>query len=107
MATITLLAPQTDAVTTAIPFDTGAYAAVVVTADALASAETATIYQAITPPGGTTVYVPAVTTIGTAASLTATLPACILPGGPTYALIKDETAGECGVYLSPVGRANG
>ena len=105
MATITLLVPQTAALATQTPFDTGAYTQVVLSADNLATTETVTVYQAITPPGGTTVYPPAVTTAGAAASLTATLPSCQLPGGLTYAFVKAITAGACGVYLTPGGRA--
>lgn len=102
MATIQQLAPQTGAVTVAIPFDTAAYPFVTLSADNLAGAETVTVYQAITPPGGTTTYTPAVNVSGAAAGLTATLPSCDLFGGLEYAYIKSATAGACGVYLTPV-----
>lgn len=104
MATIPLLAPQTAANASPIPFDTGAYAQVVLIADNLATTETVTVYQAVT--GTSTSYVPAVNASGAVASLTATLPTCILPGGSTYAITKSATAGACGVYLSPVGPSN-
>jgi parallel beta-helix repeat protein len=102
MATIQQLAPQTGAVTTAIPFDAAAYPYVTLSADNLATTETVTITQAITPAGGTTVYVPTVNVEGAVAGpLTASLPACNLPGGFVYAFTKTTTAGLCGVYLTP------
>lgn len=103
MATIQQLAPQTGVLTTQTPFDTAAYASVTLSADLLAGAETVTVYQAITPPGGTTTYTPAVNSNGAAAVLTASLSACNLPGGLEYAFVKSATAGSCGVYLTPGG----
>ena len=104
MATITLLVPQTGALVTQTPFDTAAYAAVTLSADNLATTETVTVLQAITSPSGGTLYSPAVNSNGAAASLTAAIPACNLPGGLVYAFTKSATAAACGVYLTPGGR---
>lgn len=100
MATIQQLAPQTGAVTTPAPFYAAAYPFVTVSADNLAGAETVTIYQEITPPGGITTYTPAVNGNWGVAVLTAALPSCDLPGGLVYAFTKTATAGLCGVYLT-------
>lgn len=102
MATILQLTPQTGAAATQIPVDAGGYAGVLLSADNLATTETVTVYQALTPPGGTTTYTPAVNANGAAAVLTASLPSVALPGGLVYAFTKSATAAACGVYLSPI-----
>ena len=104
MSTITLLVPQTAAVTTAIPFDSAAYPYLTLSADNLGPAETVTVFQAITSPSGGTLLSPAINTNGAPAALTSTLPAVNLNGGAPFAFTKSATAAACGVYMRIGGR---
>lgn len=97
MSQITLLAPQT-AVVGPVPFESAGYANVLLSAGLLA-ADSFTISVAITPPVGGTFYVPALNAAGTAITLTAASPSCILMGGPTYAFTKVGTADSAGLYM--------
>jgi hypothetical protein len=91
MAQITLLKPTTSA--TSADFNSAAYQQIVVSADALASSEKV----AVKVIAGNTAVVYGEG--GSAVSLTATLPAAKLPGGPVYRFAKDATTGACGIYV--------
>jgi hypothetical protein len=95
-AQLTVIAPQTAAVTTKAPFETNGYDRVFVSANLLAGAEEIDLFM---DAGGTWVAVPDVAMTGTA-KLTATITGLELAAGPRYAAIKDATAGACGVFVT-------
>lgn len=74
-------------------FNSSWYKHVVIAADLLAGAEEVDIYIKLGDR-----YITAIDTDNEIAKLTATAPAITLPGGPVYAILKDATAGACGVY---------
>lgn len=93
MPQLTLIAPATAAVTTEVGFETNGYANVTLSASGLATTEEVDIK--INSGGtwknhadGSGVIV-----------LTATKPSVTLPAGPRYGVLKDATAGNCGVYV--------
>lgn len=94
---IELLAPQTAGATIA-PQNCQAYHRVTFVASNLATTETVTV--GIQLPGN--VVIPALSTDGSAAGLSATNPTRTYYGGADYVLVKSGTAGACGVYLVPV-----
>lgn len=95
MATETLIAPTLAAVSTQVGFDTSSNAVSVIHADNLAGAETATVYIR----SGAT-WVTAKDNAGAVYRLSATVTMLSLPNGPVYGVLKDATAGACGIYLS-------
>lgn len=93
MASVDLIAATT-ASATKVPVDVQNYDSVIFTAAGLAGAETATIF--IQSAGS---WVSAVNALGAAASLTATLPMLVLPGGGRYAVDKAATASPASVSV--------
>lgn len=93
MAFATIIAPTTGAVSTKADFDATNYFQIMIAADALATTETATIFAKVNGA-----YVPVPNILNTAAGLTATVPAVVLPGGIIYGVTKQATAGACGVF---------
>ncbi len=91
----TITKPQT--ATDTKTFYAGPYSSVMLSADGLASTEKVTVNILI----GNTVKA-FLDSSGTAVTLTATKWNAALPGGPTYQLVKDVTAGACGVYADTV-----
>lgn len=99
--TYTLLAPTTAAVIAPDYglFNSAWFSHIVLAADTLAGAEEVDIYVLVNGK-----YLVAVDTDNEVAKLTATAPVITLPGGPKYAVLKDATAGACGVHaLLPLG----
>jgi hypothetical protein len=96
MAQITVIAPTADAVTAKQAFETNGYDRVFVSANLLAGAEEVDLFMDV---GGTWVVVPDAAMTG-AAKLTATITGLELAAGPRYAVVKDATAGACGVYVT-------
>jgi hypothetical protein len=90
MSAITIAAPATAA--RVAPnygrIDTAPYDTVVLSAPGLATTEEVDIYVQV--PGGYALW----------GVLTATAQAKEVPVGPTYALLKDATAGSVGLYAS-------
>lgn len=93
--TYTLISPRTAAVTAPSygKFNSKWYKHVVLAADTLAGAEEVDIYIEVNGK-----YLVAIDTDNEVAKLTATAPVITLPGGPVYAVLKDATAGACGVF---------
>lgn len=87
------ISPQTAAVTAKAPVDARAYSAVTLSADNLAGAEEVDIF--IWVNGGWETYT---ASDGAAIKLTATIPLRRLDGGARYGVVKDTTAGACGVF---------
>ena len=95
MAQKTIIAPTT-AAATLVSFSSqeqGMRAPVVISADALATTETVSVFVLA---GSAWVAVP--DGIGSTVTLTATNPMVALTPGPKYAVTKSTTAGACGVY---------
>ncbi len=90
----TLVKPTTSAVTTN-PFPTTMTQWIIVTADALVSAETVNIQVNV---GGTATQV-LLSDMTTPAKLTASVLGLRLAGGPSYIFVKSVTASACGVYI--------
>jgi hypothetical protein len=97
MAFAPIVTPATAAQATPQPFDASLYSQVILAADVLAGAETCTVWVKV---NGT--FVPMSNSAGTAASLTATVPAIVLPGGVIYGVTKAATVGTCGVFGTAV-----
>jgi len=76
MAFVQIIPPGTGAVSTKADFDATLYQTVLIAADVLAGAETATIFVKVNGA-----YVPMANSAGTAAGLTATVAGVTLPGG--------------------------
>lgn len=93
MATITIIAATTDAVTAKTEVNAQSYESVTLVASGLANAETCPVYVGV--PGA---YVPATDASGSSLALTATAPALTFNGGGFYYVTKDATAGSCGVF---------
>ena len=93
MAFVQIIPPGTGAVSTKADFDATLYQTVLIAADVLAGAETATIFVKVNGA-----YVPMANSAGTAAGLTATVAGVTLPGGVVYGVTKAATAGACGVF---------
>lgn len=93
--TYTIISPRTAAVVAPNygKFNSSWYDHVVIAADTLAGAEEVDIYIEVNGK-----YLVAISTDNTAAKLTAAAPVITLPGGPVYAVLKDATAGACGVF---------
>lgn len=96
MSTQTVIAATTGAVVTQQPVQSDKDPYIFLSADNLAGAEECDIYYRA---NNTWVVVADLT--GTAVKLTASLPAIRLAGGPLYGVLKDATAGACGVYWEP------
>lgn len=88
MSTITLAAPATAArvASNYVRIDTAPYDSVVLSAPGLATTEEVDIF--VQSPGGYALW----------GVLTATAQVKQIPHGPTYALLKDATAGAVGLY---------
>lgn len=93
MATLPIIEPTTDAVSTEVDFDSSPYSYVLLAADGLATTETAGLFVRVVDA-----YVPVVDATGTAVTLTADVGYVQVPGGPVYGVTKDATVAECGVY---------
>lgn len=100
MATQTLIVPTTGAVVSQAQIQSMNTASVFVSADALAGAEKCDIFIR----SGNTWVIVADPVTGNAIKLTAGVPAVRLAGGPLYGILKDATAGSCGVYWEPASR---
>jgi hypothetical protein len=96
MAQLTIIAPTTAAVTAKQAFETNGYDRVFVSWSLGAGAEEADLFMDV---GGSWVAVPDVAMTGTA-KLTATITGLELAAGPRYAVVKDATAGACGIYVT-------
>ncbi len=86
---VPLIAPTTGSATAEL--NTGAVRSVTLSADNLATTEEVDILldgKAITDD------------TGTVKKLTASIPAIVIEGGNVYSVLKDATAGSCGVYFS-------
>ena len=94
MAQSTLIPPATAAQNTPQPFNSAGSSFVIVGADNLATTETAPLWIQI----GST-FKQVTDTAGNIITLTASIPAVQLIGGPVYAATKSATAGACGVYV--------
>jgi hypothetical protein len=94
MAQVQVMASGTAAVTAKQPFETNGYSGVIVSADNLATTEEVDIFVNV---GGT--WKTLVDASGTAVKLTATITFQNLQPGPCYAVVKDATAGSCGVFV--------
>jgi len=99
MAFAQIIPPGTGAVATKADYDATVFGTVILVADALATTETATVFVKVNGS-----YVPMVNPGGTAVSLTATVPAVVLPGGVTYGVTKAATASACGVFGAGIPR---
>lgn len=99
MAFSTIIPAATAAVNTQVDYDATMFGTVIIAADTLATTETSTIFVKVNGK-----YVPMVNAGGTAGSLTATVPAIVLPGGVVYGITKQATAGACGVFGAGIPR---
>ena len=99
MAFSTIIAPQTAAVASQVDYDATVFGTVIIAADTLVSAEVATVFVKANGK-----YVPIANAAGTAAGLTATVGAIVLPGGVVYGITKGLTAGACGVFGAGIPR---
>lgn len=100
MATQPLITRTTAAVVTQALVQSMQSASIFLSADNLAGAEECDIYYR----SGDTWVVVADPATGNAVKLTASVPAIRLAGGPLYGVLKDATAGSCGVYWEPASR---
>lgn len=96
MATETVIAAQTTAVTKAKYNASAHVSEVSFTATGLATTETITPYV-----GGGAAWTPLYDSSGTQIKLTATKPQLVLPGGAHYAFDKDVTNGAASLEASP------
>jgi hypothetical protein len=92
----TIIAPTTTGIATKTPFETGDSPSVTVSADGLGGAETCTLFI---DSNGTGTYKALSFSDSTAVTLTVARPAVTLQGGPRYAVTKDATSANCGVYV--------
>ena len=95
MAQMTVIAPLTGAVVTQAVVQSDKYPWVFISADNLAGAEEVDIYFR----SGNSWVVVADPATGNAVKLTTAIPVQILRGGGLYGVLKDATAGACGVYV--------
>jgi hypothetical protein len=100
MSTQTVIAATTGAVVTQQPIQSMNHPWVFISADNLAGAEEVDIYYR----ANNTWVVVADPATGNAVRLTASIPVQVLRGGPLYGVLKDATAGACGVYWEPGAR---
>jgi hypothetical protein len=94
MPQVQIIASQTAAVTAKASVETGAYGTVTFSADNLAGAEEVDLFVNV---GGT--WKTLVDADGAAVTLTVNKTFATVEGGPTYAAVKDATAGACGVFV--------
>ena len=94
MATNPVVRPQTAAVVTQLPVQSEKYPYIFLSADNLAGAEEVDIYY----KSGETWVVVSDPATGSPVKLTVAIPVQILRGGALYGILKDLTAGACGVY---------
>jgi hypothetical protein len=97
MSTQTVIAATTGAVVTQQVVQSDKHPYIFLSADLLAGAEEVDIYYR----ANNTWVVVADPATGNAVKLTASIPVVRLAGGPLYGVLKDATAGACGVYWEP------
>lgn len=95
-----IIQPTTAAVVTQVTLATKGHYGVVIAADNLAGAEEVDIYVRVN--NSWILYTDEAT--GTAIKLTATSAHKTVRGGPEYGILKDATAGACGVFWGPLNR---
>lgn len=93
---ITIIAPTTTGISAKTPFETGDSPSATITADGLGGTETCTVWI---DASGTGTWKALSFTDSTAVTLTVARPAVTVQGGPRYAVTKDATAANCGVYV--------
>ena len=100
MATQTLIVPTTAAVASQAQVQSMDTASIFISADNLAGAEECDIFYR----AANTWVVVADRATGKALTRTAGIPVVRLAGGPLYGVLKDLTAGSCGVYFEQASR---
>lgn len=91
----TVIPPTTGSVVTQVVVPSDKFPYIVLSASNLAGAEEVDIYLR----SGSAWVVVADPSTGNAVKLTASIPTQTLRGGPEYGVLKDATAGACGVFV--------
>lgn len=100
MSTQPVISATTSAVATQQTVQSLNHSSIFLSADNLAGVEEVDIYYR----ANNAWVVVADPSTGNAVKLTASIPVVRLAGGPLYGVLKDATAGACGVYWEPGAR---